>query len=448
MAIRARRRLPGLKVRPGAVRQARSEAGLSLAGVAGNDLSRTAIFLIESGKSHPTLPTLELISERTGKPIDFFLDDELPAGDAGIDYIELEQLLASEDFGRAIEITSHHLGGRLSRSDIARLRFLRGQAHIRQADADQAAPLLSLAREYYENAGEKAMAVECLSWEVHVPFLLEDPGALAFAEAALERCRQLKPIPLPTEVRILSRIAGIHAFNRNWADAVEQYEAVVEMLGSLRDMNRMAKVYGELGMAYRELGQPELAAKYSQKSIALHEMLRDRYSTAYAENNLALALMNMESYGPAEDHLDRSLEIFEDLGRERGKSQVLLSFAELHLMRGRLEAAERSGTEARELASRMNERPTEADAHLWLGRVAAARGDSQTTDDEFAITISMLEKLNLAERLMRAHATYAEILEERGDLQAANQHLREVVSLSRPDLLSESSREERRQQLA
>ena len=95
------------------MRQARSEAGLSLAGVARTDLSRTAIFLIETGKSNPTLPTLELIAERTGKPIDFFLDDELPAAGAGIDFIEIEQLLASEDFERVKELTSHHLLVRL-----------------------------------------------------------------------------------------------------------------------------------------------------------------------------------------------------------------------------------------------------------------------------------------------------------------------------------------------
>ena len=224
------------------------------------------------------------------------------------------------------------------------------------------------------------------------------------------------------------------------------YEDVVERLGPLRDMNRMAKVYGELGMAYRELGQPELSARYSQKSIALNEMLRDQYSTAYAENNLALALMNMENYCSAEEHLDRSIEIFEGLGRDRGRSEVLLSYAELHLMRGRLDAAEKSGTEALELSSRLNERATEAQSHEWLGRVAAARGDRQTTDAEFSIAISMLDGLNLAERLIRAHATYAEILEERGDLQAANQHLKEVVSLNRPDLISQSSLEERRRE--
>ena len=435
-------------MRPGAVRQARSDAGLSLAGVAGSDISRTAIFLIETGKSHPTLPTLELIAERTGKPVEYFLDDEVPTAGAGIDFIEIEQRLASEDFEGVKELTAYHLEGRLSRADVAHLRFLKGQAHIRQVDVEGAAPLLAGAREHYEAAADKAMVVECLSWEVHIPFVLEDPNALEFAEMALGRCRQLTPVPLMTEVRILSRIAGIHAFNRNWTEAVRLYQDVVEKLGPLRDMNRMAKVYGELGMAYRELGQPELSARYSQKSIALNEMLRDRYSTGMAENNLALALMNMQNYASAEEHLDRSMEIFDSLGRDRGRSQVLLSYAELHFMRGQLDAAQRSGMEALELSGHLREAATEADAHEWLGRVAAARGNHEATDREFTTAIAQLKNLNLVERLLRVHTAYAEILEERGDRQAANQHLREVVSLTRPDLISQGSLEERRQQLA
>jgi tetratricopeptide (TPR) repeat protein len=434
-------------VRPGAVRQARSEAGLSLAGVARADLSRTAIFLIETGKSNPTLPTLELIAERTGKPIEYFLDDELPTSGAGIDFIEIEQLLASEDFERVKELTAYHLGARLSRADTARLRFLKGQAHIRQADAEGAALLLAAAREYYESLMDKAMAVECLSWEVNIPFLLEDPNALAFAEAALQRCRQLKAVPVLTEVRILSRIAGIHSFNRNWPEAISLYEDVVARLGPLRDMNRMAKVYTDLGNAYREMGQPELSARYSQKSIALNEMLRDQYSTAAAENNLALALMNMQNYSSAEEHLDRSKEIFESLGRDRGRSELLLSYTELYLLRGQPEDAEKTALEAQQLSSRLNEKATEAQSHEWLGRIAAARGDKKTTDAEFSIAIAKLGKLELVERLVQAHAIYAQILEDRGDLQAANQHLREVLALNRPDLIPQAL-DARRRELA
>jgi tetratricopeptide (TPR) repeat protein len=226
------------------------------------------------------------------------------------------------------------------------------------------------------------------------------------------------------------------------------YENVVERLGPLKDLNRMAKIYAELGGAYREMGQPELSARYSQRSIALNEMLRDQYSTAAAENNLALALMNMNNLTAAEDHLDRSTEIFESLGREQGKGELLLSYAELHLLRGRLEAAQKAGTQALELSARLDEKATEASAHEWLGRIAAAGGDRKTTDAQFSMAIAKLAKLNYVERLIQAHATYAQILEERGDLQAANQHLRELVSLNRPDIIAQSSLEQRRRELA
>jgi tetratricopeptide (TPR) repeat protein len=218
--------------------------------------------------------------------------------------------------------------------------------------------------------------------------------------------------------------------------AVELYQQVVELYGTLRDMDRMAKVYGELGSAYREMGRLELSTRYSQKSIAIHEMLRDHFSTAMAENNLALALMNMSDYSAAEQHLERSVSLLDQIGRSRGKSHVLLSLSELYLNRGDLDKAEEFGLGGLELAHKMGERATEAEAHQWLGRAAAEREDAETTDREFQAAIGMLEKLNLSERLMRAHALYAEILEDRGDMEAANRHLKKVLAASRPDLVA------------
>ena len=48
------------------VRQARIEAGLTLAQVAGDEVSRTFIHLVEHGRSRPSKETLALIAKRTG----------------------------------------------------------------------------------------------------------------------------------------------------------------------------------------------------------------------------------------------------------------------------------------------------------------------------------------------------------------------------------------------
>lgn len=58
---------------PVRVRQARLAAGLSLAQLAGDDVSRTFIYLVEQGRSRPSQGVLELIARRTGKPVRYFL---------------------------------------------------------------------------------------------------------------------------------------------------------------------------------------------------------------------------------------------------------------------------------------------------------------------------------------------------------------------------------------
>jgi len=69
----------GLSVDPVRVRQARLEAGLTLAQVAGDDVSRTFIHLVEHGRSRPSKAILALIAKRTGKPVEYFL----PRGASG-----------------------------------------------------------------------------------------------------------------------------------------------------------------------------------------------------------------------------------------------------------------------------------------------------------------------------------------------------------------------------
>jgi len=68
----------GIDLRPGSVRQARLEAGLSLAQVAGDKVSRAAIHQVEIGRIRPSKRTLELISFRTGKPVEFILAQGSP----------------------------------------------------------------------------------------------------------------------------------------------------------------------------------------------------------------------------------------------------------------------------------------------------------------------------------------------------------------------------------
>ncbi len=63
----------GIPVDPSRVKEARLDAGLSLAQLAGDDVSRTFIHFVEQGRSRPSKGVLALIASRTGKPVSYFL---------------------------------------------------------------------------------------------------------------------------------------------------------------------------------------------------------------------------------------------------------------------------------------------------------------------------------------------------------------------------------------
>jgi tetratricopeptide (TPR) repeat protein len=251
----------------------------------------------------------------------------------------------------------------------------------------------------------------------------------------------MKPVSHTTEARLLSILASVHAGNREWDTAVRLYEQAIEAAGSLFDLGKMAKMYSGLSVAYRETGHVDAAVKYAGRSIALLEVLRDRVALAGAENNLGLILLANGDRAGARKHLDRSLELAEEANLEVGRSHVLMSLCELSLMQGNVQAARQFAEQALAMAERMQEAANIAEAHVWLGRIAAEVGDDELADTEFDIAFRGLTEVGVEERLLRCHGIYAEILEKRGELKAAYVHMKKAFSASRPGLLQAAADE-------
>jgi len=434
----------GIDVRPGSVRQARREAGLTMAQVGGDDRSRTAIYLIEVGRSRPTPETLQLISERTGKPVEYFLpgsSDPSPAGPPS-DAENLDALLRGGDYPRALETADRLLSGGHDRAEEGWLRLRRAIALVNLGRPDEALPELRAAQSAFQDAGDRWMVVECMEWEATALTHKEDPGALQVAELALERCRDLQPRPHALETRILSRLAALYVSRHEWAKAVELSERMVEAAGSIYDLRRMAEMYSDLGGAYAEMGDDARATAYSQKALVLYDLLRDQLALARAENNLGLALMRLGKLPGAQLHMERSLALCRQIGIDRGQGHVLLSLAELHLVKGEPDLATGRVEAAKNLTRSLGELATLALAHQLGGRVAAAAGRHDVADREFDAALDLLRTLDLPARLAGCHAAYAEVLERRGETTRALQHMKHALLSSQgnssPDWEAES----------
>ena len=429
----------------GAVKQARREAGLSLAQVGKGHVTAPAIFLIETGRTRPSLPTLEHIALRTNKPVEFFLADPGGVSDQTQDGIlELEALLAQGRCPDAIELGNKLLSLGSSAYRLGPIRYHIARAHILLGKPEPAGELLQQASAHFESVGDALMLSECLGLQATLANMTQRPGAVALAERALALCRSLNPVPETTEARLLGVLAAAHLAGSEWESAMKFYNEALEVGAALHDLRRLALMYQGMCIAYRETGQNEAAMKYANRSVALLEVVRDRASLARIENDLGLLMMAKGDYQEAHRHLDRALELTEDAESEAGRAAMILSLSELSLQEGNVDAAAELAEQGLRLAEKAQEPVAAAEAHMWLGRIAEERGDNEAVDREFELALVGLTEFGVGERLLRCHGMYAEILERRGDLQRAYVHMKNAWSAGRPGMLREHQQEAKR----
>jgi len=439
-AFSKRRRLPGLSVRPGSIRQARQDAGLSLGQVASGQISRTAIFLAETGKTRPTLPTIQLIAARTGKPLDYFLDGEVMGGSSRPDLDKLRELAVHERNEELREAAQEARDLAIDPLDRAWVGYYLGRALVSLTKPHGALPEIRKARAAFESAADRWMVAECLCLEANALHLLDDAAAIHVADDALDACRRLSPPNPSLEARILGHIGSIHVAHHRWSKAVEYYSLAVDAAAEMKDLGRVGVMYNDLGIAYEHLGDLTRSRTYAQKAITIHELLHDRIAVARAENNLGMVLMKQGQRDQARVHLERSLDICDETGVEVGRGHVLLSLAELELDGGDPDGAGRRTREALSLAEKTRETAMAGEAHEMLGQIADELGQPREADKEFQTAIAILQTENLADRLVTCRARYAKILERRGNTAGALEQLKLAVAATRPDLVSSEAK--------
>ncbi len=430
-----RGRRMGVAIRDGSVREARAQARLSLAQVAGGVVTRTAIHHIENGRAQPSMETLQLIARQTRKPIDFFLLD--PAARAKLNdergtLHELESLSSVRDFEAVINLGLPLLERKLGVHDLAYLRFYLGQAYCRLVQPSEALRHLPPARRHFEQAGDEWMAVEALDWESAALGLVEDPQAIGLAIEALERCRRLDPKPAQTEARILGHIANMHVVANSWAQAVRYYEAAVGAAGDVKDLLLEAKMHHGLGLALHQTRSPATARQHLDKALALYSIEADRSAVYRVEIDLGWLLLEEGQLDSAEAHFLDALKGLDELHVDRrGRGFVLNNLGDLSLRKGRLHEAREYLTQALEAGQTNGEGIVQAGAHALLGMLGERQGDADAADTEFAFAFAILEQIGMPDRLRDMHMRYAEILEAREDIRAAARHWKRAAELGK-----------------
>src|SRR3989442_594430 len=243
-----RGRRHGIEIKAGSVKQARKEAGLSLAQVANGAVSRTAIYFVETGKAKPSMETLVLIAERTGRPLDYFLAQPSTLEPRSSPHtLEIELLMATNDLQGALATGRALLAKDLDPDTTARAQHLLAYALLRTAQPKEAQRLAAAARDYFERTGDRLMTAECLGHEASAAYLLQDPAALGLAERALAICRSLRPVPETTEAPLLFVLGTVHVTNEDWQAAFDSDEKENPAGTAVPALAALSRVYARCG---------------------------------------------------------------------------------------------------------------------------------------------------------------------------------------------------------
>jgi tetratricopeptide (TPR) repeat protein len=407
-----------------------------MAQLAGSDLTRQAIFLIEKGKARPSMRSLEIIASRTGKPIDSFLRTARHEARSSIPVVadahveELQALCLQQQFDKAVELGLKILERTFPAGVEARVHQYVGQALACLSRPDEALEHLHRAQVLLEGEPDPWLAVECADWEACALYLKEDRRALEVAEGALRLCRTTEPRLPGTEARILEHIATIHVKNHTYDRAIAYYEEAMQTAGAVRDLPRVGRTYHGLAIAYQERGDIGRAIEFTYKALALYALEHDNVLLARGENELGLLLMRQGQMERAEEVFRTALTHFEEAGTERAKSHVLVSLGELQLTIGKIDEGIAIVKEAIDLAKRLDEQLALADGHQLLAQLYERSGRRQPADEEFGIAIGLFQRQGSQDRLAESHASYAEMLEARGDSQGASAHWKKAAKLA------------------
>ena len=368
------------------MRQARLKAGLSLAQVAGAELSRQAVHLIETGKVRPSMRSLQVIARRLGVPA---LTFQVP-GDPGAEMphrraAELERLCERQRFADVVELAEQLL--RQETSDylaaFGRLYLGRGLAHLGRPD--EALPHLRRARRLFELEDDPWSAAEAREWEAAALYLMEDKRAVTVGEEALQAYRALEPRRADVEARMLEHLGTFLLQQSDVVRAERCYDEALRAAGTVLDLPRLARVYHGLSQCRARLGDLRGGIELCSRAVALYAVEHDlrpspaRIDLPRVENDLGLMLVRDNQHNRAEEHLLSALRRLDEAGAERARGYVLLSLAELRQRQDRLPEAIELAEQTIALAERLDERITLREARQQLAELheLVARGGGQ-----------------------------------------------------------------------
>jgi tetratricopeptide (TPR) repeat protein len=418
------------------IREVRTKLNMTQAQLAAPEFSISYISAIERGKIRPSLKALSILARRLDVPLTFLLEGS-PAGaaearavgyspaDTGPDQrIDVDLLQASVLVQQGLHQEAIHLlepiqPERITTDQVYRLYLLRGQVHLGEGEFQEAVVDLRSAVSQGEALNDSEYTERARNllgrayFQLYNYTLAVENHSRCFA--AIESGQITDPI---FSLAVFSSLANDYFRLGDLGKAITFYHKALETLEEMnRDSKSFARKYMEISQHYKSVGKLAMAREYALQSLAIYEMRDEQRLVGMTHQRLGKALERLSDLDGAENEYRQAIAIERELNDEISASICHTGLAELLLKREQLEDAEQQAREAFKYAQASGDPQTQGQALIALAQIRHKREDFPSADEFFTEALGLLDAANAHEIAATAYFRFANLLEERGEVQ-------------------------------
>ncbi|GAC1365364.1 MAG: hypothetical protein NVS2B12_10600 [Ktedonobacteraceae bacterium] len=418
------------------IREVRTKLGMTQAQLAAPEFSISYISAIERGKIRPSLKALSILARRLDVPLTFLLEGS-PAGaaearavgyspaDSGpdqrvdVDLLQANVLIQQGAYTAAELLLEPIQPERITIDQVYRLYLLRGQVHLGAGEFQEAVVDLRQAVSQGEALNDSEYIERARNLLGKAYFLLYN-YTLAMehhlrCNVAIESGQITDPI---FSLDVFSNLANDYFRMGDLEKSIIFYHRALETLDAMnRDSKSFAQKYMDISQHYKSVGKLVMAREYATQSLAVYEMRDEQRLVGMTHLRLGKALERQNDLDGAEQEYRNAIAIERDLNDEVSASVCHTSLAELLLKREDIQAAEEQAQEALKFAQAGGDAQTQGQALIALAQIRHKTQDFAAADQYFTQALELLDASNAHEIAASAYFRFANLLEERGEVQ-------------------------------
>lgn len=418
------------------IREVRTRLNMTQAQLAAPEFSISYISAIERGKIRPSLKALSILARRLDVPLTFLLEGS-PGGsaeaqavgysptDAGpdqridVDLLQASVLVQQGAYAEATQLLEPIQPERITTDQVYRLYLLRGQIHLGSGEYQEAVVDLRSAISQGEALNDSEFTERARNLLGKAYFQLYN-YTLAIENhlrsyAAIESGQITDPI---FALEVFSHLANDYFRLGSLDKSITYYHRALETFDTIsRDSKSFARKYMEISQHYKSVGKLAMAREYALQSLAIYEMRDEQRLVGMTHLRLGKALEKQQNFAKAEAEYRQAIGIERGLDDEVSASICHTSLAELLLKQGQLAEAEQEAREALKFAEGGSDAQTQGQSLIALAQIRHQAGDFAAADEFFTQALQLLDTSQAHEIAADAYFRFANLLEERGEVQ-------------------------------